>query len=771
MRRLACLLALIFLTALPAAAQTALVRGVVTDAETRAPLQGATVTLLDGDTFVTGAATDADGAFALRRVPAGTFTLRARFLGYTDVEQTVTLADGESQDLRIELAEDTATLSGVVVAAQRPGGLAGSSAGAERITGADLAQVPVPGVSGDLASYVQVSPAVTAVGDRGGQFYVRGGEPSQTLVRVDGLRLYRPFHVLGFYSAVPSDIIDDATLHSGAYPARFGGRLSSVLDVRTRAGSKNAPAASVALAPALSAVYAQAPLVPGRVSAVVSARESLVDRVFDNWFGQDFPYTFGDVFGKVDARFGSVSLAATGMRTHDAGNVAGSFETFQGGSVPEMGDPPDSLRVGWTETAGGLNAEWASRRLPVSVSAFGSVHRSESTFGAEAPTVEPGALFATPRGSRIDGVEGALTVQADVGPAALRVGGTVYDADVAYRFDDRFAGLSAQSVPYTEAAGFAELDLGLPAGLVATGGLRVERYAPADKTVLSPSARLAWTGTGLIQEAVVGGGIYYQGLVGVQDQRDVGDVFTAFVPVGPDEELPEARHLVASVRGGVPGLRLAVEGFYKTFPNLLVSRFTPLPGLTANLDAASGEAKGVDLRLEASRALAEDLVLSLRGGYALSFVDYETAPAGGGPGVRYSPTHDQRHSGSAVLRLAFGDYAVSATGQAGSGFAYTPSAGFDNYIPLSDADVDLEASPGQTRILYGERGSRRLPAYARLDIWGERVVSRGRSTITLRAGVVNVLNRDNIFYFDLLTLRRANQLPFFPSVGVRVDVR
>lgn len=768
MLRLACLL---LLTTVPAAAQSALVRGVVTDAETRAPLQGATVTLLDGDAFVTGAATDADGVFELRRLPAGAFTLRTRFLGYTDVTQALTLADGAREDLRIELRSDTSTLAGLVVAADRPGGLAGSSAGAERITGADLAQVPVPGVSGDLASYVQASPAVTAVGDRGGQFYVRGGEPSQTLVRVDGLRLYRPFHVLGFYSAVPSDIIDDATLHSGAYPARFGGRLSSILDVRTRAGSKDTPTASVAVAPALSAVYAEAPIVPGAVSAVVSARESLVDRLFDNWFGQDFPYTFGDVFGKVDAALGSVHIAATGMRTHDAGNVAGSFETFQGGSVPQTAEPPDSLRVGWTETAGGVTAEWVSRRLPLSASAFGSVHRSESTFGAEDPLAEDGALFATPRGSRIDGVEGAVTVQADVGPAALRVGGTLYDADVAYRFDDRFAGLSARTVPYTEAAGFAEMELGLPAGVVAAGGLRVERYAPADRTVLSPTARLAWTGTGVLQEAVVGGGVYYQGLVGVQDQRDVGDVFTAFVPVGPDEELPQARHLVASVRGGVPGLRVAVEGFYKTFPNLLVSRFTPLPGLTADLDAASGEARGVDLRLEAARALSDDMTVTLRGGYALSFVDYETAPAGDAPGVRYSPTHDQRHSGSAVLRLAFGDYAISATGQAGSGFAYTPSAGFDQYIALGDASVDLLTTPGQTRILYGERGSRRLPAYARLDLWGERVVVSGRSTVTLRAGVVNLLNRSNIFYFDLLTLRRANQLPFFPSVGVRVDVR
>lgn len=752
-----------------AGAQTASVRGVVTDAETRAPLQGAAVTLMaadaaEGDALTAGAATDADGAFALRRLPAGAFTLRVHFLGYTTDTQALTLADGERAEVRVTLAADTSALGGVVVAAERPSGTTATSAGAERITGADLADVPVPGVSGDLASYVQISPAVTAVGDRGGQFYVRGGEPSQTLVRLDGLRLYRPFHVLGFYSAVPSDVIDDATLYSGAYPARFGGRLSSVLDVRTRAGSKTDPTASVALAPALSAVYAELPVVPGKVSAVLSARESLVDRVFDNWFGQDFPYRFGDALVKLDGAFGGLRVSATGLRSHDSGNVAGTFETFQGGSVPQTAEPPDSLRLGWTETAGGAEAEWTSRRLPLSVAAFGSVHRSESTFGAEDPAAEAGALFDTPRGSRIDGVEGALSARVGLGSLDVRLGGTVYRADVAYRFDDRFAGLSAETVAYTEAAGYVEAAVAVGGGVTATGGLRVERFEPADQTALSPTARLVWQGDGVLREAAVAGGIYHQGLVGVQDQRDVGDVFTAFVPVGPEQALPEAAHLVASVKGGVPGLRLAAEGFYKSFPDLLLSRFTPLPGLTAELDAGSGEAYGGDLRLEAARVVGE-AVVSLRSGYALSFVTYEAR------GESYSPSHDQRHALSSSLRIEFGVYAVSAVGQLGSGFAYTPSAGFDQFIPLADPDVDLSTEPGQTRVLYGERGSRRLPMYARLDLWGERTVASGRTTVTLRAGVVNITNRDNVFYFDLLTLRRANQLPFFPSLGVRVDVR
>lgn len=759
----------LLLAAFSANAQPAALQGAVLDAETSGPLQGVSVALLAAGDVRAGTATDADGAFLLRRIPAGRYTLRLQFVGYEPAEQEVDLRAGTTTRVSVVLRADTTALADVLVERARPTGAAAPSAGFERIPAADVADVPAPGTSGDLAAYLQTSSAVTAVGDRGGQLYIRGGAPSQTLVRLDGLRLTRPFHVLGFFSAIPSEIIDAVDLYTGAHPSRYGGALSSVLDIRARAGSKERVSASGGLAPALSAVHAEVPVVPGAVSALVSVRESLVEQVLRQWAGQRLPYRFGDAFAKVDALLGARGRAsATYVRSHDRGDIAGTFEDVLGRRAPLDLAAPDSLTVRWREEAVGGQAEWFARAVPLRVRMAASAHRSTSDFGPEL-IVAPDSLPDTDRSSGIDGTEGLLDVVWTPSVAEVRVGASLYDADVSYRVEDRFTALTESTAPYGERAAYAEVEVPLGTALSAGGGVRVERFVAAEQTTVSPSARLRWTPPldGL-DEVALAAGVYRQGLVGIRDDRDVGDVFTALVPVRADQTVPRAEHAVVSLRASVPGLRVAAESYVKRFSDLLVSRLDAAPAFSTVLDPATGRAAGVDLRLEHRRALSPDATLAIRGGYAFSTVRYETEREG--VVETFSPSHDQRHAASGVVRIDIGPFALTAVGQISSGFPYTPSGGFDQYIQTGGG-VDVGSDPGTTRVLYGERGSRRLPTYARLDLWAERSASEGRLTTTVRAGVVNVMNRDNVFYFDLLTLRRVNQLPFFPSVGVKVEVQ
>lgn len=753
-----------------AAAQPAALQGSVTDAETRGPLQGVAVALYSGDALQAGAATDGDGVFLLRRVPPGAYTLRLRFVGYEPAEADVELRPGQTTRVSFVLAADTTALGDVFVERAAPGGAAGTSAGFERISAADIADVPAPGTSGDLAAYLQTSTAVAALGDRGGQLYVRGGAPSQTLVRLDGMRLARPFHVLGFFSAVPSEIIDEVDLYTGAYPARYGGRLSSVLDVRARGGSKERVAASAGVAPALSAFHLELPVAPGRVSALVSVRESLIEQVFRQWAGQRLPYRFGDAFAKVDALLGAQGRASVSyVRSHDRGDVGATFIDVLGNRELIDQTAEDSLTVQWEEEAIGAQAEWFPAFAPLRVRAGVSTHRSVSGFGPEVLRDDADGLPDTERRAGVTGTEATLDAVVGLGPAEVRLGGSLYDATVRYRVEDRFTALAAADAPYSERAAYVEANVPLAAGIAAGAGLRAERFGAADQTTLSPSARLRWTPPpGVLDEVAVAAGVYRQGLTGVQDERDVGDVFTALVPVDTSQTVPRAEHVVASVRGSVPGLRVAAEVYAKRFPDLLVARLDPAPAFSTVLDPATGDALGVDLRVEHRRTLVDDVTLSVRGGYAYARVTYETARAGGTEA--FPPPHDQRHAASGLARVDFGPFAAYVVGQINSGFPYTPSAGFDEYVPVGGG-VDVTTEPGTTRVIYGARGSRRLPTYARLDLWLERSSSEGRLTTTMRAGVINVLNRDNVFYFDLFTLRRVNQLPFFPSIGLKVEVR
>ena len=108
--------------------------------------------------------------------------------------------------------------------------------------------------------------------------------------------------------------------------------------------------------------------------------------------------------------------------------------------------------------------------------------------------------------------------------------------------------------------------------------------------------------------------------------------------------------------------------------------------------------------------------------------------------------------------------------QYGSGLPFTESGGFDKWYLLTP-DVDVASEPGQDRILYSSPFEGRQPTYARMDVWLEKRIEHGRNVTTLRAGVVNLLNRDNLFYYDLFEFRRVDQLPLIPSIGVKFELR
>ena len=150
--------------------------------------------------------------------------------------------------------------------------------------------------------------------------------------------------------------------------------------------------------------------------------------------------------------------------------------------------------------------------------------------------------------------------------------------------------------------------------------------------------------------------------------------------------------------------------------------------------------------------------------YTWSNVEYEAGP------YTYHPAHDRRHQVNAVVRAQRGEVGLTAQWQFGSGLPFTESGGFDKWYLLTP-DVDVASEKGIDRIVYAEPFGGRQPTYARLDLWLERRVERGRYVGTLRAGALNLFNRANLFYYDLFTFSRVDQLPFIPSVGFKVGLR
>ena len=232
-------------------AQTAVVRGFVTDSENGEPLEGVNV-VLRGDSFH-GSVSDRDGVYVISQIPAGEFLLEASYIGYETYSEPLSLSSGITVTLSFALIPDLALLDEVIIEGEAPGeGAANVVAGQQTIRPRDIDLIPTPDVSGDLANYLTALPGVVSTGDRGGQLFIRGGEPTQNLVLLDGIPIYQPFHVVGFFSAFPSDVIRRAELFAGGFGSEYGGRLSSVLDVSTRNGNNQSFGARVSIAPFVS---------------------------------------------------------------------------------------------------------------------------------------------------------------------------------------------------------------------------------------------------------------------------------------------------------------------------------------------------------------------------------------------------------------------------------------------------------------------------------------------------------------------------------------
>ena len=121
-----------------------------------------------------------------------------------------------------------------------------------------------------------------------------------------------------------------------------------------------------------------------------------------------------------------------------------------------------------------------------------------------------------------------------------------------------------------------------------------------------------------------------------------------------------------------------------------------------------------------------------------------------------------------MARLERNGVGITIQWQYGSGYPLTRSAGFDVWQYLTP-ESNVSSDPGTVRVLYLEPFGGRQPNYERVDLWLDKTVDIGRARATVRAGVMNLLNRDNLFYFDLFTLRRVNQMPIIPSVAFRLD--
>ena len=314
---------------LPLSAQNVVLSGLVTDAVTGEPLIGVTVYNTNRRT---GTTTNSQGNYTITLPSGRALELVFSYVGYASETQNVTLTRDTKLD--IQLKQDTQNLREVQVYGTRHNfGVQSSQMSAIAVSAEQIKRMPALLGEVDVLKSLQRLPGVQSSGEGRSGIFVRGGDYDQNLFTLDGITLYNPEHLQGFTSAINADVMDDVVLYKGAFPARYGSRLSSVVDVSLREGDMERHRLSVTAGMLASRIQAEGPLWKGRTSYNIAARVSyfsaivkpmLEEVIYDNP-GQMNAYShmrYWDVNAKLTHRFSdNDKLSAVFYMGHDVNNA------------------------------------------------------------------------------------------------------------------------------------------------------------------------------------------------------------------------------------------------------------------------------------------------------------------------------------------------------------------------------------------------------------------------------------------------------------------
>jgi len=308
------------------AAPVGSIAGVVIDGGTRTPMAGANIIVADTDL---GAAADVDGRFRITDVPTGIYAVEASMIGYTPQAKTsVVVEPNRSTDLVFKLDPSLIEMAVVTVKAE-PFTKVRDAAVSERSFSSEEIQVQ-PGGSGDIQRVVQAMPAVVSSGDQDNEIIVRGGNPNENLFLLDGIEIPYPNHFGSFetqggpISMLNPLLVREVDFVAGAFPARYGGRASSVMDIAVKRGALDELDVSIDMGMIGLGAIVEFPLPGAGNSFIGSYHKSFLELMtaLGVWGMDAVPY-YDNALAKASFKLSSAhSLSVLGMYGVDRINIA-----------------------------------------------------------------------------------------------------------------------------------------------------------------------------------------------------------------------------------------------------------------------------------------------------------------------------------------------------------------------------------------------------------------------------------------------------------------
>ena len=254
-------------------AQNFTVSGTIKDAKNGEDLIGATVRVLEFKEK--GARSNSYGFYSFT-LPKGNYTLIYQYLGYEKVEFKLNVDKNTTQNIQLSQA-DKAIKDVIVKAVKEDKNVTRTEMGVIKLDPKAIESIPVLFGEKDILKTLQLTPGVKSAEERERGFFVCGGGADQNLILLDEAPVYNASHLLGFFSVFNSDALKDVTLYKGDIPAEFGGRASSVLDVKMKDGNNKYYTASGGIGLISSRLTVEGPIVKDKGSFIISGRRTYAD--------------------------------------------------------------------------------------------------------------------------------------------------------------------------------------------------------------------------------------------------------------------------------------------------------------------------------------------------------------------------------------------------------------------------------------------------------------------------------------------------------------
>ncbi|HDQ45500.1 MAG TPA: TonB-dependent receptor [bacterium] len=713
------------------------IHGFVREKTTREPVIMANVWIRDTQI---GVATNLKGYYVLSALPPGEYELVVSFIGYRTVRKSFMIGADEDIEIDIELESEAILIGGAEIVAERDKRELDIKPGQILVQASQIRTIPAV-AEADLFRGLQMLPGVATLSDFSAGLYIRGGSPDQNLILLDGIDVYNPNHLFGFFSTFNTDAVKSVELLKGGFPAKYGGRLSSVLNVVNKEGNREEFQGVARLGLLSASATLEGPWKRG--SWMVSGRRTYLDlaaRLADF----NLPYYFYDGHAKINFDI-------------DRKNQA-SLSFYLGNDMLDLKQDGTSIGLDWGNKT--FSAQWTHL---FSTTLFSHFLLAGSRFTSDTRVQFDRVRFGILNRITDFALKGILTYSPsswhsiEVGFEGknlnFNLDYTIVDTDYRNTFSGAYGSL------------FIQDNLKIAGLTLFQTGLRLEHYSDGAYIRIAPRFSVKQILTDRF-DLTASWGRYHQYLNLVQmEGMNFADMW---FPVDRTFDPGAADHFVFGVSYDDKSVfSIDAEVYLKNYGNIAeYRRFRradeSLDEQTAaqNFLSGTGKAYGGDIYLRNRLGRFEGWL-----GYSLTWTTKKIA--GFNFGDTYHPNYDRRHTVTAIQDFHVNRrWRINLAFKYGSGQPYTEAAA--RYTVMDPLGRFYD------EVLMDAMNNYRLPSYHRLDLGVFYRTTLFRMPTEIHIQAINAYNQDNVWFRKWDTTRNpttvtdVTMLPFIPTAGISI---